>query len=56
MFGLIEKYKIRQLRREIKAKELAALRVQRDGYLRTYATMMLEIDTLYERLAHLTPQ
>ena len=39
---------------KIREKEQEALRVQRHGYLRTYATMMLEIDALYEQLGQLT--
>lgn len=56
MFEFLEKYTIKRLRKEIRTKEQAALRVQRDGYLRTYAKLMLEIDRLNQRLGQLTLQ
>ena len=50
MFGLWGN-KAKRLKKQIRAKHDEAVRVQRDGYLRTYGKLMIEIEELEKELA-----
>ena len=53
ILSLLGLTKASRMRKAIQRKEKEALKTQRNGDLRTYASLMVEIDTMYTELENL---